>query len=489
MRLLATGRLSRKTDTSTSVETQLQAIRSYAEMHGHQIIEVDPDLNVSGAVPIRDRPSIGPWLAPDRLAEWDGLIGFKIDRLFRDHYDYVTFYHDVAQQHGKVIIAVGEGIDTSTQMGRMMAGLLAQFAEWELERMRDRRRDAAARLRDAARWNGGKVPYGYRPAKAEGGYILVPDEGGTADIVRELAAKVIAGRSCTSLVTELNRRNIPSAQGKRWGNGTVLRILRDPKLRGYIMHWPPRQPGQPRPAPEVTRGPDGLPVRREAVLDDKTWQALQEALDAHSSPESGARSNAALLLQVAFCAECERPLYCDSRNGHRYYRCSGRTEARAGTERCTAPAIPADELEEGVEHKLLSICGDVQRMVRVREPGEDHSAELAQVSEAISSLQADRYQRGLFKGDKGAAEYAAIMSGLEERRAHLESLPQRPAGYRLEPAGMTYAAHWAGLDAEGRRAFLLECEVRVLGARISGDVMLAWARDSIPVVKEHAVSG
>src|SRR6516165_7926647 len=160
MRLLAPRRISRSTKASTSTQGQEVDTGDWAGLHGHTIVVATEDLSVSGGVPIRERPEIGPWLTPEHLADWDGIAFSKIDRGFRDHYDFITFVHDFCEPHGKIVISTGEGIDTSTDMGKFMLGMLVQFAEWELTRMKKRRSEAAVRLRNDARWGGGTVSFG-----------------------------------------------------------------------------------------------------------------------------------------------------------------------------------------------------------------------------------------------------------------------------------------------------------------------------------------
>lgn len=470
MRLLAPARLSRMTDETTSIDTQVGQCERYAAAHGHEIVATSSDLNVSGAVPIRERPGIGPWLRPERLADWDGIIGYKLDRLFRSQADYVDFYRDFCQVHGKVIISAGEGLDTSTEVGEFAAGLMVKLAELERGRMRARRRDAAARLRQAARWNGGRVPYGYRPNRlAGGGWELVPDDV-TGAVVRDLAAKVIAGQSCSSLVVELNRAGTPAAAGGKWAAGSVAILLRSDVLRGYVQHWPPREKGAPVPPPRLVRGSDGLPLRRLAVLDDETWHRLQAALDANARPESGIRSNASPLLRVASCALCGRPLYRTTRERRGRteadYRCRDSTEAHAGGEPCTARQIPGAPLDDAAAWLFLDAAGrDTEIMERVPVAGEDHTAELASVAEAIRDLQSDRYQRGLFRGQRGAEDYARIMTDLEAERDRLAELPVRPAGHQLRPTGETFGARWEREDTDGRRRLMLDSGFR-LQARV-----------------------
>jgi len=61
MRLIAAVRLSRLSDSTTSVDTQAENLEEYARRHGHTIVVLTEDLDVSGGKPIRERPGVGPW--------------------------------------------------------------------------------------------------------------------------------------------------------------------------------------------------------------------------------------------------------------------------------------------------------------------------------------------------------------------------------------------------------------------------------------------
>ena len=59
------------------------------------------DLDVSGGLPIRERPKIGKLLSLEFLDERDVLIIYKLDRGFRNHLDFVTFYHGYCERYGQ----------------------------------------------------------------------------------------------------------------------------------------------------------------------------------------------------------------------------------------------------------------------------------------------------------------------------------------------------------------------------------------------------
>ncbi len=140
--LLAPLRLSHYKDSSVNPAGQRARITDYAEDHGDHVIFVDVDMDVSGADPIRERPGLGPWLAPDRIGQIDGFLADEMDRLSRDMLDYLQFARDMAAL-GKVIIDVSDGTDTSTERGRQPLEDRILAAQRERERMATRRRKAA----------------------------------------------------------------------------------------------------------------------------------------------------------------------------------------------------------------------------------------------------------------------------------------------------------------------------------------------------------
>jgi len=431
------------TDETTSPERQREAIGHTAAARGDKVIHITDDLDVSGAVSPFDRDDLGPWLTePDKISAWDVLIVAKLDRLSRSTSDLDRLVK-WCLAHGKVLVSVSESIDIATSTGRLFVKFLALFAEFERERISERRSEAAATLRQSARWGGGRVPYGYAVEGNGYGYVLVPDPAGQA-VVQRAAAEVIGGKSVTAVCAGLTADGIVSQSGKAWKPAVLLRILRNPVIRGYVMNN-----GQ------IVRNGDGMPVQRDALIDDDTWHALQRALDANSSPGSGTNKDAALLLQVAFCALCGQPLYAlrVKDRGYGYYKCA---TARAGGS-CAGKSVRMNVLEELVTGTLMEVAGTVPMREKIVIPAEDHQAELARVTENMLALQDQ------FMADKLSAEmFATMVSKLEARQQALSVLPAAPERVVWAETGQTFAEHWAGLTDAGRHAWLISAGVRVV---------------------------
>jgi DNA invertase Pin-like site-specific DNA recombinase len=81
------------------------------------------------------RPELERCLA--RLKRGDTLMVWSLDRLGRNFAHLVAIYADL-DDRGVILRSLKEGIDTSTDVGRMMRNLLAVFAAFEREKIRER---------------------------------------------------------------------------------------------------------------------------------------------------------------------------------------------------------------------------------------------------------------------------------------------------------------------------------------------------------------
>ena len=198
-RVLGVRRLSHDTDASTSIERQGESIEHWAMAHGHTVLALTQDTDVSGSIAPQDCDDLGPWLTDQaKLAQWDILCIAKLDRLTRSvrHFDDLRIWAD---EHGKTIASVAESLDLSTSTGRMFANLLAMFAQFERERMSERRAEAFRKLYSRGGYNGGSsLPWGYKTIRQNGRLELEPDVDQVAEI-RVIVDKVLAGQSVSGV--------------------------------------------------------------------------------------------------------------------------------------------------------------------------------------------------------------------------------------------------------------------------------------------------
>ena len=145
------------------------------------------DDGVSGTIPLHERPEGRRLLEDAREGKFSTLLVYRLDRLGRSLLVIVDA-HDRLQACGVALKSATEPIDTSNPSGMLIFQMLASFAEYERETIRER---TSAGLHRAYR--GGKhfgaAPYGYRTD--ESGFLqVVPEE---AEIVREIIENVAEG--------------------------------------------------------------------------------------------------------------------------------------------------------------------------------------------------------------------------------------------------------------------------------------------------------
>ena len=181
------------------IERQGESIEHWARAHEHTVVAMTEDTDVSGSIAPQDRDELGPWLT-DRASSRSGTSSAlpSSTALTRSllHFDDLRIWAD---EHGKTIASVAESLDLSTSTGRMFANLLAMFAQFERERMCERRADASRKLYSRGGYNGGSsLPWGYRTIRQNGRLELEPDPTRWPRS-REIVDEVLAGKAVTGV--------------------------------------------------------------------------------------------------------------------------------------------------------------------------------------------------------------------------------------------------------------------------------------------------
>jgi DNA invertase Pin-like site-specific DNA recombinase len=144
------------THDQQTLPMQLEAMRAYAERKGWQIALTVEEVG-SGA---KTRPRREELLRAARRKEIDIIVVWRLDRWGRSLVDLIATLQELtALKVG--FISLSEALDLTTPSGRAFAGMLAVFAEFERDILRDRVKAGIAQARKEGR------PHG-RPAKIVG---------------------------------------------------------------------------------------------------------------------------------------------------------------------------------------------------------------------------------------------------------------------------------------------------------------------------------
>jgi DNA invertase Pin-like site-specific DNA recombinase len=169
------------------------------------------------------RPKLIRALEMIENGEADGILVTKLDRLtrsVRDMGDLVENYF--GEKPGKVLLSVGEQIDTRSATGRLIMNVLSSVAQWEREIISERTRAAMGHLKGQGRHTGGHVPYGF--VLADDGQHLEPLEAEQA-VIRMAIALHEGGASLSSIARKLTSDGTAAKNGGAWQPTQVKRIL------------------------------------------------------------------------------------------------------------------------------------------------------------------------------------------------------------------------------------------------------------------------
>jgi putative DNA-invertase from lambdoid prophage Rac len=137
------------THDQQTLPLQLAAMREHAERRGWAVVLHVEDVG-SG---VRDRPKREGLMRAARRRELDLILVWRLDRWGRSLVDLVTTLQELtALQVG--FVSLSEALDLTTPSGRALAGMLAVFAEFERDILRDRVKAGIAQARKEGRPHG-----------------------------------------------------------------------------------------------------------------------------------------------------------------------------------------------------------------------------------------------------------------------------------------------------------------------------------------------
>jgi hypothetical protein len=228
--------------------------------------------------------------------------------------------------------------------------VLAMFAEFERDMIRDRLREARATRRHHGLRSAGRLPFGYSsdPLTRQ----LIPDVQ-AATLVTELFAKAAADEKPAAIAAWANSRGKDNkdltspSRHSNWNARTVLRLLRNPVYAGYL-----------RGRNDTVRG------AHQPIISEEMFNKVQEVIAQHRTrppttrPVDSIRADPFLLRGLVTCSACERtmttsasralpstttngPTRSASPDIARYYRCRS-------SRPCPGRQIAAQRLENGV---------------------------------------------------------------------------------------------------------------------------------------------
>lgn len=249
---------------------RLEANRIAQFSDGAEVVKVYSDEAVSGATRFEDRPAGAELLKDAGRGKFDTVVFYSLDRFTRHAAKGLADFEVMEDHLGLTLVFAKENIDTSTASGKLFRTILAAFAEFERDTIRDRGMGGRyGRAVKGQGWVSGMPPYGFTVGE-EGYLVTVPDE---ADVIRAMYVLRGTGMSLGSVAAELNRRGYrPRPRGQysehaRFGIGAVHTYLQAPYYKG--------DPIVRRLRPSHGAEAETFYFEVPQIVDPGTWEAAQ----------------------------------------------------------------------------------------------------------------------------------------------------------------------------------------------------------------------
>lgn len=212
-------------DSGSGIEAQQETILRYYEYalkpKGLAWGGFYTDPGESGATPLRQRRAghkLDAVIGPD-----DAVIFAKLDRGFRNVIDFGQVTENWNKRRVQMHL-LDLNVDTSTPIGRLVAGILAQVAEWERHRIAERTRESIKQRRRTFKPLG-EPPYGYKIAGPKGKRHFVPDPD-ERKVGKMMVKWHMEGYSMRAILSNLQLWGVQTRKGTNFSLYTVWSYIK-----------------------------------------------------------------------------------------------------------------------------------------------------------------------------------------------------------------------------------------------------------------------
>ncbi|WJN62984.1 serine integrase [Streptomyces phage phiScoe25] len=424
-------------------EAECRRLTDYKRL---DVVAVESDISIS-AYSGKARPAWKRVLNMVRNGEVDYVIAYHMDRMTRSMLDLEELILLCEEHNVGIATAVGD-IDLTSDMGRMVARILAAVARAEVERKSARQKLAnAQRAAEGKPHVSGIRPFGY----ADDHLTLISEE---ADAIRDAARRALAGETMISIAKSWTEAGLISARARRghdkgkratvagWSARGVRNVLISPRYAGIRTY-------------------NGEPVGEgdwEPVLDRETHLALVDMLGDPARRKGAVKKGrrpSSLLTALALCEVCDAPVRASAIRGRQTYTCrAGHGHADRAVADAEVSAATIALLASPDWMALIVPSGD-ERVDEAKAEVDDLKLKLKTYAQLLADDVMDVEQF-----TQATATARAKLKGAEELLARAG---MGPMFVGLDLGTPAVAGQWEGLGLDRQRAIvqgLLSVKVR-----------------------------
>src|SRR3989338_5916711 len=442
------GRVSTSNqENEGTIETQLSAVKDFAEKNGYTIVQEYLDNGWSGDSIVR--PALDQLRMDAKKKIWEAILIYDPDRLAR-RYSYQELIMDELREAGIEIIFVTISAPKNSE-DKILHGVRGLFAEYERAKISERFRLGKVRKVKEGHVLTTEAPYGFRyirnnkETKTHGYYEINEEE---ARVVRMIFGWIANdGLTVRGIVVKLQELGIKPRRSKRgvWSTSTLTTLLRHKAYIGQT-HWGssyavvPENPLKFQQYKKVKKTSRKMKpeadwiasnIRVPAIIDEVLFNKVREQIKTNFTLCQRNKKNEYLLAGKIRCI-CGKTRAGEGpqKGKHLYYRCSDRVSSFPLPHTCSERGIKAriadklvwDRVEDLMsspellqaqlnrwnkarENKVVSAVGDVKEIEK----------EIAKLK-----VQEDRYGKGYGAGLFTIEQLKEYISPVKEQISSLE---------------------------------------------------------------------
>lgn len=402
-------------DEGYSVQSQTDKLKAYCLAMDYMIYDMYIDPGFTGAN--LNRPGMQRLIRDVTNKKLDMVIVMKLDRLSRSQKDTLYLIEDVFAVNNCSFVSVTESFDTSTPMGKAFIGILAVFAQFERERIKDRTEDGKMERAKSGKVMGWyKTPIGYD--YKDGQYYINEYEAAIVrrafdlsenghvnnDIVKILEQEYPSGTKYT-IVDNSNTYNFTAS--------TIKRMLSNKTYIGIVKFKGKEFPG------------DFQPIIKTDQFE--RVQVIQKARREEGGNNKMPFASTHLLTGLLYCEKCGARMHAQTRkrvnDGKSYYICYARSKTYKNYIRylpeCDADIIDGKTLDDYVTNQIaqLQTSKDYLKFTKQQDVDEPdnialHKNKLSEINKKLDKLM-DLYLIGAMDKDAIAKKNKALTNEKE----------------------------------------------------------------------------
>lgn len=237
--------------------------------------------------------------------KFDLIITKEISRFSRNTLDSIKYTRELLK-YGVAVLFLNDNINTIYPDSELRLTIMSSMAQDEIRRLSERVKFGVSMSIKKGKLLGNNKLYGYNK-KNNKLYINKKE----SLIIKEIFTLYgIHNKSTTYIKDYLNNQKIPTNYGNKWSTTTILRILRNPKYKGFYCanksftedYMSKRVKYLPKKEWVMYKSPKQIPI----IIEESLWNKVNDKLTKNSKSIT---KNTSTYTNKLICTKHSTPLY------------------------------------------------------------------------------------------------------------------------------------------------------------------------------------